>query len=160
MDDPCQYDLEYIQHYMQTREMGPEGIHGLDCYTYGWIGHPDKYAPDLRAITPKLNVDAFSKWFIHKVMDKFLGSRFHRQRKPSKVTGDIVYEQKNLLKITHFITCLVAAIPPMVATIALSYTSSFRIKLIVMAILNFLLVLFLSVFTKASRAEVFAAIAA
>jgi hypothetical protein len=158
MHKPRPYDVEWIQAYMQTKEMGPEGLFGVDSHTYGWPDRPDDYAPDLFTIMPTPEQDIFSDWFVETFMDKFLASKC--VRKPSKETGEVEYKQASLLRITHIITCTVAAVPPIVAPLALSYVSSFRLKLMVVVIFTFMLAICLTAFTKATRAEVFAVTAA
>ena len=135
--------------------MGPNALCGYDCFTYGSKKQLDKFAPDLISITPNLHRDPFSTWFVHKAMNLYMKTWCHRRRKPDKITGEIVYKQKSLLRITRLITCVVAAIPGMIVTAILSYVSSLKLKLIIMVTVNFLLAVCISAFTRATRVDVF-----
>jgi hypothetical protein len=145
---------------MQTKEMGPEELHGRDSGIWGSTDDPKGYASDLLVIKSQLKGDTFSNWFIDRGMSAVFACIYLFKKRSSQSSKEIMFKQSSLLKITHLTTCGVAAIPPILVVVVLSYISSFRLKLGLLAVFNFILALCLSGFADASRAEVFGVMAA
>ena len=160
MEKPSVHELRWIQSYMETAEMGPQRLDGCDDSTWGAVKYPDNHALDLITIKALSKHDTFSNWFLTKGMDYICDHIRPLRKRFSKHSGDLTFKYNTLLKITHFISCTVAALPPVLTVVVLSYVSSFRLKLGLLAVFNLLLALCLSGFADASRAEVFAVMAA
>jgi hypothetical protein len=160
IEKPPACDLDYIQKYMETDEMGPQGLYGLDCSTWGSKEHPDHHATDLLTIKPALKEDLFSNAFVHYAVGTFFDCLGFFRRKRSKQIKEVAYRRESLLRITHFITCLVASIPPILSVVVLSTVTSLHLKLAMMAVFNLILAISLSIFANANRTEVFAVTAA
>ena len=160
MPEPSKYDLDYIQRYMETRDMGPLKMTGPDADIWGSVAEPKSYSPDLVALHARHDEDPFSKWITGTGMDIFFWCHGHRWRKPSPVHGMVVYSDGKLLRITYWITSILASLLPVSSIIILYCVQSMLARLAIIAGFNFVVSLCLLGFTNAKRSEVFAVTAA
>jgi len=160
MPEPSKYDLEYIQRYMETRDMGPLIMTGPDADIWGSVAEPKLHVPDLVALRARHNEDPFSKWITNTGMKIFFWCGFHRWRKASPVHGLIVYPDSKLLRITYWMTSLLASLLPVSSIIILYYITSTPGRLVIIAGFNIVIALCLLGLTNARRSEVFAVTAA
>jgi hypothetical protein len=160
MEEPASYDLHFLQDYIETEEMGPTWLFGKDSSTWGSKEHRDMHASDLLTIKPPLKMDAFSNIIISKFVDFLFNSWGLIKAKSPKSAANIVYKQNSLLRITHSITCFVASVLPLLAVIVLSYMPTFKLRIAILVVCNLLFAVCLSVFTEATRPEVFGVTAA
>lgn len=161
MKEPGAHDLQYLQKYMEAEEMGPRTLTGEDSDTWGTTETPPFQACDLITLQPAHHEDAFSRWFTESALRKYLfNSWCHRKRKPSTKFGVITYREKTLLRVTHFITSILASMFPIASITILWFVTSSGARLGIIAAFNLVLSICLTGFTKATRAEVFAVTAA
>jgi hypothetical protein len=156
MEEPSPYDLDHIRSFMETKAMGPRGLIGEDGSIWGFADDPAQRAPDLISLQRPGREDAFSKWVIYTAMKLYFRTSCHRRRKPSEIHQAVVYNEDSLLRITHFITAIIASILQIVSVIVLWFITSYTARLTIIAVFNLVLSMCLTAFTKASRAEVFA----
>jgi hypothetical protein len=155
MEEPSEDDLEHIKYYLESEDMGPKALTGEDCGTWGTVLDPNRRAPDLISLRPPGQMDAFSRWFTKKAVEKFLETGLYR-RFSSKVHGQSGYKESSLLTITHFITSIVASMLPILSITVLWNVKSAQARLGIVACFTLLLTVCLTVLTNASRTEVFA----
>lgn len=160
MPEPSKYDLEYIQKYMESRDMGPLIMTGPDADIWGSVAEPKSHVPDLIALQARHNEDPFSKWVASTGMKIFFRCGGHRWRKPSPVHGRIVYSDSELLRITYWITSILASLLPISSIVILYCVRPIVARLAIIAGFNIVVSLCLLGFTDAKRSEVFAVTAA
>lgn len=159
MEEPSPYDVDYLQRYLQTEDMGPNALSGRDRFIWGTFEKPLEKAPDLVTIRPANQEDSFSKWFTNKGIEKFFETRWST-RKPALGSNVPMYKTSSLLKITRWITSVLASMLPIVAITVLFLVESPPARLGIIAAFNLFLSVLLVGFTKATRAEVFSVCAA
>jgi hypothetical protein len=71
MDEPNSSDLDDLQHYLASPEMGPLILNGPDALVWGSKKYPNQRAADLVTILPSQKQDPFSNLFSGKVMKLF-----------------------------------------------------------------------------------------
>ncbi|OCK94898.1 uncharacterized protein K441DRAFT_559211 [Cenococcum geophilum 1.58] len=158
--EPSKWDLNDIQHYLATKEMGPLALIGDDAMTWGSTRYPNSHCPDLVTIRPRNVEDTFSKWITEKIVPVFFRFGFGRLNRVPTVHGDIGYNDDSLLRITFWITTVVASLLP-VASISILYcVHSILARLAIIAAFNVVVSVCLTGFTAAKRMDVFAVAAA
>ncbi|KAF2099760.1 hypothetical protein NA57DRAFT_65680 [Rhizodiscina lignyota] len=160
MPEPSKYEVDHIQNYMASYDMGPYAMRGEDAHVWGSIEPPREQAPDLVALQGRSNVDPFSRWVTGTGLAVFFACGFHRFRRPSANSGLVGYSEEKLLRLTYWITTIVASVLPIVPLIILNIVQSLHSRLAIVAAFNILLSLCLLVFTEAKRSEIFAVTAA
>lgn len=160
MPEPSKYDLEYIQRYIESRDMGPLIMTGPDADIWGSVAESKPHVPDLVALQARHNEDPFSKWVTGTGMKIFFRCGGHRWRKPSPVDGRVVYSDSKLLRITYWVTSILASLLPVSSIIILYCARSILARLAIIAGFNIIVSLCLLGFTNAKRSEVFAITAA
>jgi hypothetical protein len=103
--------------------------------------------------------DIFPTWVVEKAIKKVFSYCQHRI-KPSKVRGMKGYEDKAFLRVTYWITCIIASVLPSASIVVLYCIKSTWVRLAVLAAFNLLVSVCLTAFTTAKRSEVFAITAA
>ncbi|KAF1954642.1 hypothetical protein CC80DRAFT_493765 [Byssothecium circinans] len=160
MSEPANWDLSYLQKYLQTPEMGTLALNGPDASVWGSVRHPDCYAPDLIALRPRPKEDTLSAWVTEKAIVNWIRCGCARFQRPSRKHGVIGYDDSAVLRVTFWLTSIVAALVP-IASIAVLYSvKSMPVRLVVIAVFNVLVSVCLSALTNAKRVEVFAVTAA
>jgi hypothetical protein len=160
LQGPGEWDLKYMQHFLQSADMGSLAMTGPDAVTWGSVEKPKSYSPDLVALSPRPREDTFSDWFTEKAVPKLLKCGCARFKKKSHVHGVIGYEDTNIQRVTYWITNILASLIPIASIVVLSSVHSLSGRLATIASFNVLISICLSVFTGAKRSEVFAVTAA
>ncbi|OCL08141.1 hypothetical protein AOQ84DRAFT_293747 [Glonium stellatum] len=160
MPEPSNCDLEHIQCYMESRDMGPLIMTGPDADIWGSVAVPESRVPDLIALQARHSEDPFSRWVTGTGMKIFFRCGGHRWRKPSPVHGRIIYLNNKLLRITYWITSIIASILPVSSIVILYCVKSMLARLAIIAGFNIIVSLCLLSFTDAKRSEAFAVTAA
>jgi hypothetical protein len=156
MQEPSAYDLNDLQHYLETREMGPLALRGEDAEVWGSTTDPYQRATDLITLCPRQREDPFSNWVTESGIKIFFKYGCHRRRKPHKVHGMVGYEDGYLLRMTYWLTSILASVIPVLSIVVLYVVTSMTSRLVIIAAFNILLSIGLTMFTKASRSETFA----
>ena len=139
--------------------MGSGELGGLDALFWGHPDDPEDYAPDLVGVCPREPADPFSRWVSENAILLFkcgLG----RLKKTDKYHGRRVYYDTTVLRVTSWITCILASLLPIASILILLHLDNLRVKLWVIGAFNVLLSVCLRTLTEAKRAEVFAVTAA
>jgi hypothetical protein len=160
LDEPEQWDLHYLQDYLQTKEMGPLALMGRDADVWGSVCDRDSYKPDLVALRPRTERDAFSMWATRKAVGSLFTYLFSRFVKPSPVNGLWGVEDTIVYRATYGITSILASMIPIVSIVVLYYVDSMPARLATIAAFNILVSLCLMLLAGAKRAEIFAVTAA
>ena len=114
-------------------------------------------APDLIVLKKRTYEDPFSKYLAEKAI---YALRLHRFMNPSMVHGLVAFTDKSVLRITSWITTIMAPILCILVTIVLYNIPSMRTRLALIATFNVLGAICLATFTSAKRVEIFAVLAA
>jgi hypothetical protein len=156
---PERCDLEYMQKFLASAEMGASALTGSDAGIWGWHNNPKGYSPDLITLCPRPKEDPFSNILVEKAINIF-HCCISRLKKSSRIHGVTGYEDSTIFKITFWINNTLASLIPIASIIVLYCVHSMPARLGVIAAFNVLISLCLSVFTNARRSEVFAVTAA
>lgn len=133
---------------------------GEDATIWGCVSAPKAHSPDLVTLCPRLKEDLFSNWLLDRAITYLLRCGCARFMKKSPKHGLIGYEETSVLKITYWITNILASLIP-IASIAVLYSvHSMPARLAIIGAFNVLLSVSLSYLANAKRAEVFAVTAA
>ncbi|KAF2488939.1 hypothetical protein BU16DRAFT_531983 [Lophium mytilinum] len=160
MPEPSKWDLNDIQHYLATDEMGPLNLIGDDACTWGSIADRKSHSPDLVALRPRHKEDWFSNFLTKKVTMWLFRCGLARFKKPSRVLGVVGYKDSTVFRITYCIATLVASLLPVASIAVLYYVQAMKARLAIIAAFCLIISCSLSVFTTATRSEVFTATAA
>jgi hypothetical protein len=153
--EPDRYDLTYMQIFLQNMV---DPMHGPDSSVWGTVLKPESNSPDLITLCPRQKEDAFSSWVVENAIERlFCCLNF---RKPSKKHGEIGYEDTKVLRITYYITSMLASLIPIASITVLYCIRSMPARLGVISVFNVFVSICLIAFTNAKRAEVFAITAA
>jgi len=135
------------------------GLGGDDREIWGLPDDSEVYAPDLIGVCPREPADPFSRWVSENAIYLFrcgLG----RLKKPDKHHGRRVYYDTTVLRVTSWITSILASLLPIASILILLHLDSLKMKLWVIGAFNVLLSVCLRTLTEAKRAELFAVTAA
>ncbi|KAJ4299455.1 hypothetical protein N0V90_004700 [Kalmusia sp. IMI 367209] len=156
---PDRYDLSNVQFFLYSDDMGANEMTGEDSLTWGSPDDPDRHANDLIGLKPRHRDDTFSRLVAENAVHLFkcgLG-RFKRR---DNNAGRLVYYDSNVMKITFWITSIIASLLPIASIFVLISLKSLNAKLGTIAAFNVLMSVCLTVFTDAKRTDVFAVTAA
>jgi hypothetical protein len=156
---PDSFDMNDIQAFLTSADMEPDYLEGGDRKTWGSCKEPKNHASDLIAIDPRKKEDDFSRFVLENAVHLFkcgLG----RLTKGDQHLGRRVYYDSTVLKVTSWITCILASMLPIASVLVLVHLESLRTKLWVIAAFNILTSVCLRTLTEAKRAEIFAVTAA
>lgn len=160
LPEPSKWDLNDIQHYLTTKDMGPLALIGDDAAIWGSVLNPTSYCPDLVALRGRHNEDSFSKWVTEKMLLKLFLCGCAHWKKVSRRYGAVGYHDSTLLQVTFWITSILASLLPIASITILCFVKSMAARLGVIAAFNLILSLCLTAFTTAKRTDVFAVAAA
>ncbi|KAI9662602.1 MAG: hypothetical protein M1821_008769 [Bathelium mastoideum] len=160
MTPPIKSDLEYIQHYLASKDMGPFALAGPDCEIWGSVHEPKGHEPDIVTLLPRKATDMFTKLLNNKGTPKLFQYGAGRFLKPSPVHGLVGFEESTLSRVTYLTTTGLASLIPVASIVVLYFISSMKLRLGFIAIFTVLLSMCLAFFTSAKRAEIFALTAA
>jgi uncharacterized protein DUF6594 len=151
MEDPSKYDLHHLHKYLVQIGLPLEGT---DSTIWGNQLHPHDRAPDLICLRPRQKEDAFSTWVVDKAIKWFMNC-FHHRMRPSKSIGLKGVADETLLRLTHWITTIIASVLPSISIIVLYCIKSTWGRLGALVGFNILLSVCLAAFTKATRSDIF-----
>jgi hypothetical protein len=157
---PENWDLHYLQNYLASKDMGPYALMGRDAGLWGFASDRDSHKPDLVALQPRTERDAFSMWAARKAVGRLFTYCFARFVKPSRTHGLVGIEDTVVYRVTYGITSILASMIPIVSIIALYYVDSVPARLATIAAFNLLISICLMGLASAKRAEIFAITAA
>jgi hypothetical protein len=160
MSEPKENVLEDLQDYLASPQGIDQVFDGLDALTWGTKMERNERAVDLVTILPSQQQDYFSDLFLTFILRIFFACGGHRFRKPHKVNGMILYKKSKILRITLWITSVLASVLPITSIVVLYFVTSTPAKLGIIAAFNILLSMCLATFTTASRSDIFAITAA
>ena len=150
------WDIDFLQRFLMTKDMGSLALVGDDATTWGSLGNPNGYSPDLVALRPRHNEDLFSGWVAKNAATNFFFSCCTKLRKPSPVHGVVGFEDSTIFRVTAWITSILASLLLIASIVVLYVVHPMKARLGIIASFNLLVSTCLSTFTKAKRAEVFA----
>ncbi|KAF1950479.1 hypothetical protein CC80DRAFT_577070 [Byssothecium circinans] len=156
---PDHFDLKDINCFLYSEQMGGGRMKGEDHGTWGAKDDIYDHPPDIVAVKPRLHVDKFSRYIAENTVHLFkcgLG----RFTKRDRHLGTRVYYDDTVLKITLWMTSLVASLIPVASILVLREFHTDQQKLGVIAGFNVLITLCLLLFTEARRTDIFAVTAA
>ncbi|KAF1956372.1 hypothetical protein CC80DRAFT_473276 [Byssothecium circinans] len=157
--EPDRWDLTYMQGFLQSPQGMGLPLRGPDGIVWGMVSTPKSYSPDLITLCPRQKEDPFSGWVVEKAITR-LFCCLRLFKKPSRIHGVIGYEDTKVLKITYWITSVLASLIPIVSIVVLYCVHSMPARLGIIGAFNISLSACLVGFTNAKRAEVFAITAA
>ncbi|OJD31506.1 uncharacterized protein BKCO1_4700067 [Diplodia corticola] len=160
MKTPGKSDLDYIQKFLASEDMGPCALDGLDSEVWGTIKDPKGYEPDIITLAPRTEEDMFSNLLAEKGMSAWFKYGLDRFRKPSPVHGQVAYEESALLRLTYLFATALASLLPIASIVVLCYVRSMEARLGFIALFNVLTSFCLAFFTTAKRTDIFAVAAA
>ncbi|KAF3040788.1 hypothetical protein E8E11_001906 [Didymella keratinophila] len=158
--EPTAWDLQHLQDYLGSQEMGPRAMVGEDSLTWGLKSQNISAKPDLVALKPRAKKDAFSVWAAESTIFNIFKCGCYRFMNPSQVHGAIGYEDTTIYRITYWFTSILASLIPIASIVILYRVQSMPARLGVIAAFNVLVSVCLMGFASAKRSEVFAITAA
>jgi hypothetical protein len=158
--DPDNWDITYMQDFLQTPHMRAFATSGSEGTIWGSVAERKKYSPDLITLCPRPKEDMFSAWVIEKAIVKMFRCGCARWKKASRIHGFVGYEDTTILKITYWISSIVASLIPIGSIVVLYCVHSMPTRLGIIAMFNVLMSICLNAFTNARRSETFAVTAA
>lgn len=160
LPEPSKWDLKDIQHFLATKDMGPLALIGDDASVWGSALNPKSHCPDLVALRGRHSEDSFSKWVTEKVILKLFLCGCARWKKISRRYGAVGYHDSALLRVTFWITSMLASLLPIASITVLYLAHSMAARLGIIAAFSLMLSLCLIAFTTAKTIDVFAVAAA
>ncbi|KAF2638242.1 hypothetical protein P280DRAFT_491706 [Massarina eburnea CBS 473.64] len=159
ISEPEKGDLGRLQEFLQNPEMGPLALKGPDASLWGSVHRRESYESDLIALRSRLKEDPFSSWVAEKAVESLLrwGCARFGKHNPHGIIG---YRDAAILRVTFWITSIVASLVPITSIVVLYSVKSMPARLAVIAAFSVLVSMCLIAFTNAKKAEVFAIIAA
>ena len=139
--------------------MGPGDMVGTDSMFWGSPSDPDAHAPDLIGLCPRETSDAFSRLVAENAVHLFKYGLGRITRKDRHL-GNQVYYDTTVMQVTFWVTSFLASLLPIGSIIVLINLETLKEKLWAIAGFNVLISLCLTLFTDASRKDVFAVTAA
>jgi hypothetical protein len=158
--EPHLWDLTHVQHFLHNKEDLGLSLRGPDATVWGSVSQPKKHSPDLITLCPRPKEDPFSGWVLEKTLAKLFLCGCTRFMKPSKRHGVIGFEDIQVLKVTYWITSILASLIPIASIVVLYLVHAMPARLGVIGAFNVLISVCLVGFTEAKRSEVFAITAA
>jgi hypothetical protein len=158
MINPNDYDIHDLQSFLCSAKMGPLCLESDDAYTWGTTHEPKTYQHDLIALKPRINEDTFSRWIAERAL--LLIRIFGRCLNPSTKLGTVVIYDSVIMRVTFWITSIIASMIPIASIVVLLHLKSEAARLGAIAGFNVLITVCLSIFTEAKRTDCFAVTAA
>lgn len=155
---PDEYDLKDIQHYIGSAKMGTAALEGDESFVWGSARGAKTNALDLVTLKPRENQDTFSRWIAERAL--LLIRIFGRCIRPSTKHGAVVIYDSVIMRVTFWITSIIASMIPIASIVVLLHLNSRAARLGAIAGFNVLITVCLSLFTEARRTDCFAVTAA
>lgn len=165
MEEPTAFDRRDVRKFMSElkKELGQKSPdlwpfldQDVDMYRLDAKIRPSF---DLVAVCPRQRDDSFSAWFMKSALSIFFRCCGHRM-KPSEIHGKPGCKEKTILRITYWITTIVASILPSASVIVLYIIESTWARIGTLVGFNLAVSACLILFTSAKRSEIFAVTAA
>ncbi|KAF2441969.1 hypothetical protein P171DRAFT_366077 [Karstenula rhodostoma CBS 690.94] len=160
--EPDQYDLKYMQRFLHSQEHMDLCLLGPDATIWGSLSEPHSHSADLASLCPRKKEDPFSNWVVDNAITKLVrcGCSCFLRSSRADMRGIIGYEDVKVMRITYWMTSVIASLLPIGSIVILYKAHSTAARLGIIAAFNMLVSLCLSAFTNAKRVEVFAITAA
>ena len=158
--EPTAWDLQHLQDYLGSPEMGTRAMIGDDSLIWGLKSKNIPHKPDLIALRPRARKDAFSMWLSESALFNIFKCGCYRFMKASPIHGAIGYEDNTIYRITYWFTSILASLIPIASIVVLYRVQSMNARLGIIAGFNVLLSMCLMGFAGAKRSDVFAITAA
>ena len=139
---------------------GPLILPGPDGAIWGSVAAPKSYSSDLITLCPRQKEDPFSSWVSKTALLNMFRCGCDRFKKTSRKHGVVGYMDTTVLRITQWVTSILASLLPIASIILLYCVHPMPARLGIIAGFNILLSISLIGFTGAKRSEVFAVTAA
>lgn len=140
--------------------MGNLALLGKDRDTWGACDEPISHNMDLLSIKPGGENDVVSTWLSQTFIRWFHHILWHRVKKADNTeSGIFSYEEKQLQKYTSHITTTIASSLPILAIVVLYHVDTMKARLGLMALFKVVFAACLSIFTNATKGEIFIATA-
>jgi hypothetical protein len=158
MEEPDANDLADLQTFLESTAMGPSGLKldGSDSGIWGRCEKPYDRVEDLVATVKPGKHDAFSRWCHNKLRRALFGCGLHRFRRPDKVTGEVFYYERKLLRLTNYLSTVLAPLLLVLSITVLWMIRSMKARLALIAAFNLSFSLCVAIFTTAPRSQIFA----
>lgn len=166
MPEPSKLDVAHIQNFMASTDEGRKllPLRGVDQHVWGALhdhhGRPVREAGDLVTLHKRREVDPFSRWVTGSGLQRWFACGLDCGRKPSPKSETVSYSEKALLRLTSWVTTIVASVLPVMSILVLARVQSMQMRLAMVAMFNVLVSICLLVFSDAKRSEIFATAAA
>jgi hypothetical protein len=155
---PDHFDLEDLQDMLYSKAMDSGTLTGDDSSVWGHPDSRDIHSPDLISVCPREDVDTFSRAISKNAIHLFKCG-LARMKKADHHLGNVYYDS-TVMKVTKWITSILASLLPIASIMVLTSLHSNTAKLGTVAAFNVLFTVCLTYCTKAKPAEVFAITAA
>jgi hypothetical protein len=151
---PSRKDLKYMQNFLHT-ELNLS-LCGPDSTIWGSVLRRKDFSQDLINLHPKVDKDVFSDWAIDKTITYLFRCGCARFMKKSPIHGVIGYEDMEVIRVTYWITSIIASLLLVSSIVVLYMVQSMPVRLGLIAGFNALMTICLIIFTNAKRSEMFA----
>jgi hypothetical protein len=158
LPQPTQYDLRFLQDWLERPDMGNFAMMGLDRNVWGFTDEPTKHAQDIIVLRPQPHDDYFSTW-IRNRLSWFHSSCLYRIKEVDLESGLAVYSNETVLRYTSALSTILASLLPIASIVFLYFIHSMAARLGVISGFTLVFCSCLTMFTSAKRGEVFAATA-
>lgn len=160
--EPERWDLEHVQSLLEPEmnNTGPLILPGPDGAIWGSVAKPKSYSPDLVTLCPRQKEDPFSSWVSKAALLNIFRCGCDQFKKRSRKHGVVGYMDTSILKITQWLTSILASLFPIASILVLYCVHSMPARLGIIAGFNILLSVSLIGFAGAKRSEIFAVTAA
>jgi len=135
--------------------MGPDHLTGGDAHTWGTKKNPNNHPPDLVGVHPRQIPDKFSRVVSEQAIHLFKCGLGLFTKNNSHLGGKVYYDRK-VVKITLWVSSMIAAVLPIASILVLIQLDTLKAKLWTIAAFNVGMSFCLTFFAEAKRAEVFA----
>jgi hypothetical protein len=161
MKEPDPFDLRDLQHFLgNERLMDAWALQADDRGTWGSAIDGDDGMHDLIGLQARHQEDTFSRWVAdHAII--FFKCGWGRFKKPKKSTGVVGYYQGSVLRVTFWMTSMIASLIPIASIVVLislseqPMTRAQRGQVGTIAAFNMLISACLTILTDAKRTDVF-----
>ncbi|KAH7134896.1 hypothetical protein B0J11DRAFT_517161 [Dendryphion nanum] len=151
---PDHFDLGNLQSFIESNDFGPCTLKDKDSTIWGNSYDPDSQASDLITTNPCVRVDAFITWIARRmpILFEYGLGRFVRK---DRYLGNVILGS-SVMKMTFWITAVVAALLPIASILVLGWLESLAARFASMSVFNLLVSGCLILFTDARRLDLFA----
>lgn len=156
LEEPRHNDLRLLQDWLERPTMGNLALIGEDRNIWGALDEPINPNLDLLTLKTGMTEDSFSRWFavtLLRVFHRIMGHHFKKPQNPE--SGIVSYEERTVRRYTSHVTTIVASLLPVLATIGLRFAKGIAVQIVLISIFSFVFTSCMTVFTRATRGEIF-----